>query len=101
MMGEIVGRMADFSILTSDNPRSEDPMTILAAVEDGMKRTDGEYVVIENRREAIRYALEMGREGDVIILAGKGNETYQEIMGVKYPFDEKVVVQELLDEMQA
>ncbi len=101
MMGEIVGRMADFSILTSDNPRSEDPMTILAAVEDGMKRTDGEYVVIENRREAIRYALEMGCEGDVIILAGKGNETYQEIMGVKYPFDEKVVVQELLDEMQA
>ena len=101
MMGEIVGRMADFSILTSDNPRTEDPMAILASVEEGMKNTDGEYVLIENRREAIRYALEMGREGDVIILAGKGNETYQDIMGVKYPFDEKVVVQELLDEMRA
>ena len=101
MMGEIVGRMADFSILTSDNPRTEDPMLILAAVEEGMKRTDGEYVVIENRREAIRHALEMGRTGDVIILAGKGNETYQDIMGVKHPFDEKVVVQELLDEMRA
>ena len=101
MMGEIVGRMADFSILTSDNPRTEDPMLILAAVEEGMKRTDGEYVVIENRREAIRHALEMGRAGDVIILAGKGNETYQDIMGVKHPFDEKVVVQELLDEMRA
>jgi len=100
IMGEIVGRMADFSILTSDNPRTEDPMTILAAVEEGMKQTDGEYVVIENRREAIRYALEMGREGDVIILAGKGNETYQDIMGVKHPFDEKVVVQELLEEMR-
>ena len=56
--------------------------------------------MIENRREAIRYALEMGREGDVIILAGKGNETYQDIMGVKRPFDEKVVVQELLRELQ-
>ncbi len=100
IMGEIVGRMADFSILTSDNPRTEDPMLILASVEEGMKQTDGEYVVIENRREAIRYALEMGRKGDVIILAGKGNETYQDIMGVKYPFDEKVVVQELLEEMR-
>lgn len=100
MMGEIVGRMADFSILTSDNPRTENPMDILNAIEEGMKQTDGEYVVIENRRAAIRHALEMGGEGDVIILAGKGNETYQEIMGVKYPFDEKIVVQELLDEMR-
>ena len=57
-------------------------------------------MVIKNRREAIRYALEMGREGDVIILAGKGNETYQDIMGVKRPFDEKVVVRELLSEMR-
>ena len=101
IMGEIVGRMADFSILTSDNPRTEDPMVILASIEEGMKKTDGEYVVIENRREAIRYALEMGREGDVIILAGKGNETYQDIMGVKHPFDEKIVVSELLEEMRA
>jgi len=101
LMGEIVGRMADFSILTSDNPRTEDPMLILHSIEEGMKQTDGEYVVIENRRAAIRHALEMGRNGDVIILAGKGNETYQDIMGVKYPFDEKVVVQDLLEEMRA
>ena len=100
IMGEIVGRMADFSVLTSDNPRTEDPKLILNAMEEGMKRTDGEYTVIENRREAIRFALEMGREGDVIVLAGKGNETYQDIMGVKRPFDEKVIVQELLEEMQ-
>ena len=99
--GEIVGRLADFSILTSDNPRTEDPNVILKAIEMGMKRTKGQYTVIENRREAIRYALAMGGEGDVIILAGKGNETYQEIMGVKRPFDEKVVVRELLDEMRA
>ncbi|MEG0995953.1 MAG: UDP-N-acetylmuramoyl-L-alanyl-D-glutamate--2,6-diaminopimelate ligase, partial [Clostridia bacterium] len=101
MMGEIVSRLADFSILTSDNPRTEDPNVILKSIESGMKKAKGKYVVIENRREAIRYALEMGGEGDVIILAGKGNETYQEIMGVKRPFDEKVVVRELLNEMRA
>ncbi|NLO86658.1 MAG: UDP-N-acetylmuramoyl-L-alanyl-D-glutamate--2,6-diaminopimelate ligase [Clostridiales bacterium] len=100
IMGEIVGHLADFSILTSDNPRTEDPNVILQSIEEGMQKTDGKYIVIENRREAIRYALQMGAEGDVIILAGKGNETYQDIMGVKRPFDEKVVVQELLDEMQ-
>ena len=101
IMGEIVGRMADFSVLTSDNPRTEDPDAILRSIEEGMKRTDGEYVVIENRREAIRHALEIACEGDVIVLAGKGNETYQDIMGVKRPFDEKLIVQELLEEMRA
>lgn len=100
MMGEIGGRLADYCILTSDNPRSEDPMTILAAIEKGIKPTGKPYAVIENRREAIRTALEMGREGDIIVLAGKGHETYQEIMGVKRPFDEKVIVSELLREMQ-
>ena len=100
MMGEISGRLADYSILTSDNPRTEDPMEILAAIEEGIKPTGGKYTVIENRREAIRYALEMGRDGDIIVLAGKGHETYQEIMGVKRPFDEKVVVAELLKEIR-
>ena len=100
IMGEISGKLADFSILTSDNPRTENPMDILSAIEKGIKKTDGKYVVIENRREAIRRALEMGREGDIIVLAGKGHETYQEIMGVKRPFDEKVVVAELLKEMK-
>lgn len=98
IMGEISGRLADYSILTSDNPRTEDPMEILAAIEEGIRPTGGKYTVIENRREAIRYALQMGREGDIIVLAGKGHETYQEIMGVKRPFDEKVVVAELLRE---
>jgi UDP-N-acetylmuramoyl-L-alanyl-D-glutamate--2,6-diaminopimelate ligase len=101
IMGEIGGRLADFSILTSDNPRTEDPDAILEAIEEGMKPTHGKYVVIENRREAIRYALKMGRGGDVIILAGKGHETYQDVMGVKRPFDEKVVVQELLKEIRS
>lgn len=100
IMGEIGGRLADYSILTSDNPRTEDPYAILNSVEEGIKRTKGKYTVIENRRDAIRHALQIGREGDIIILAGKGHETYQEIMGVKRPFDEKIVVAELLEEMQ-
>lgn len=101
MMGEIGGKLADLSILTSDNPRTEDPMKILEAIEAGIKPTGGKYVVIENRREAIRYALEVAEANDIIVLAGKGHETYQEINGVKHPFDEKVVVQELLEEMRA
>lgn len=99
IMGEISGRLADFSVLTSDNPRLEDPMDILHSIEEGIKRTTGPYVVIENRREAIRYAMQMGKPGDVIVLAGKGHETYQDIGGQKHPFDEKVVVREILAEM--
>ena len=98
MMGEIGGQLADLCVLTSDNPRTEDPMAILAQIEEGIKPTGKPYVVIENRREAIRYAMSIAREGDIVVLAGKGHETYQEIMGVKRPFDEKQIVQELLEE---
>ena len=101
IMGEIGGRLADFCVLTSDNPRSEDPMAILEAIEDGIRPTGKPYVVIENRTEAIRYALNMAEEGDVIVLAGKGHETYQEIKGVKHPFDEKKVVAELIRETES
>ena len=100
MMGEIAGRLADYSILTSDNPRFEDPMAILDAIEAGIRPTGAKYEVIENRREAIRQAMEMAAGGDIIVLAGKGHETYQEIRGVKHPFDEKRVVSELLVEMR-
>ena len=100
MMGEIGGRLADYCILTSDNPRTENPMVILAAIEKGIKSTRGKYEVIENRREAISRALRIAREGDVVVLAGKGHETYQEIMGIKRPFDEKAIVSELLLQIQ-
>jgi len=100
LMGEIAGRLADYCILTSNNPRYEDPYEILDMIEEGIKKTDCPYIVIENRREAIKYALKMAEESDVVILAGKGHETYQEIRGVKHPFDEKVVVAELLNEMK-
>ena len=98
IMGEISGRLSDLSIITSDNPRNEEPMTIIQSIVEGIAPTGGEYVVIENRREAIRYALSIANDQDAIVLAGKGHETYQEISGIKHPFDEKVIVQELLDE---
>ncbi len=99
MMGQIGGQLADYCILTSDNPRNEEPMAILDAIEEGIRPTGCEYIVIENRREAIRYALTHAEPGDVVVLAGKGHETYQDIKGVKHPFDEKVVVRELLEEI--
>ena len=100
IMGEAAGRYSDFCVVTSDNPRTEDPMSIIGNVLDGVNKTAVEYVVIQNRREAIKYALTHARPDDVVVLAGKGHETYQEIMNVKYPFDEKVVVAELLKEIK-
>lgn len=96
VMGEIAGKLSDFCIITSDNPRTEDPMQIILQIEDGMKKTGCAYTVIENRREAIRFALENAQTGDCIILAGKGHETYQIIGTEKRHFDEREVVQELL-----
>ena len=98
IMGEIAGRLADYVILTSDNPRTEDPFKIIAEIEGGIKRTGVAYETIESRREAIRRAMDIARPDDTIVLAGKGHETYQETGGVKRPFDEKRVVAELLAE---
>lgn len=92
IMGEIAGRLSDLSIITSDNPRTEDPEKIVREVEAGMKKTDGEYVLITDRREAIGYALGIAKKGDVIILAGKGQETYQIIGKEKFDFDERIEV---------
>ena len=91
-MGEIAGRLSDFSIITSDNPRTENPQKIVDQIEDGMKKTDGKYICITDRREAIGYALDNAKAGDVIILAGKGQETYQIIGKEKFDFDERVEV---------
>ena len=100
-MGEVSGRLADLTVVTSDNPRDEDPMDIINdIVEGGVKKTDGEYVTIPDRKEAIRYCIEQGRPGDVIVLAGKGHEDYQEIRGKKYPMDERVLIKEVLEELR-
>lgn len=96
MMGEAAGLGADYTILTSDNPRTEDPNKIIQEIEKGIKKTNGVYEIVENRRDAIEKALMMAKDGDVVILAGKGDETYQEINGVKRAFDEKKIVQEIL-----
>ena len=92
IMGEIAGRLSDFSIITSDNPRTENPVEIVNQIEAGMRKTDGEYAVIVDRREAIAHALDSAKPGDVIILAGKGQETYQIIGKEKFDFDERVEV---------
>ncbi len=99
IMGGIAGKLADFSIITSDNPRFEEPCAIINEIVPGMEASGGDYVVIENRRDAIKYALENAKSRDVIILAGKGHEDYQEICGVKHPFDEKVITAGLMEEL--
>lgn len=96
-MGEVSGRLADLTVITSDNPRDEEPMDILADIRTGIRRTEGRYVEICDRREAIAYVISHAEEGDVIVLAGKGHEDYQEIRGKKYPMDERVIIRELLD----
>lgn len=100
-MGEVSGRLADLTIITSDNPRFEKPEDIMADIETGMKKTEGKYIKIPDRKEAIAYAIHHGEPGDVIVLAGKGHEDYQEIEGKKYPMDERVLIQEILDEDRA
>ncbi len=96
IMGEIGGRHADYVVVTSDNPRTENPMDIISEVEQGVKRTGTSYTVIENRRDAIGHALSFAKENDIIVIAGKGHENYQEINGVKHHFDDKEIVEELL-----
>ncbi len=95
-MGEVSGSLADLSIITSDNPRDEDPQAIIDDIKTGIAKTDGAYVEIIDRKEAIRYAITHGKPKDVIVLAGKGHEDYQEIKGVKYPMDERDLIAEIL-----
>lgn len=95
-MGEVSSKLADLTIVTSDNPRNEKPEDILADIVTGVEKADGKYITIINREEAIRYAIEHAEEGDVIVLAGKGHEDYQEICGKKYPMDERVIVADIV-----
>lgn len=96
-MGEVSGRLADFTVITSDNPRFEEPKAIMEDIKIGIGKTDGKYVEICDRREAIAYCLSNAKEGDLIVLAGKGHEDYQEIKGIKYPMDEREIIQKLLE----
>lgn len=97
-MGEVSGKLADLTIITSDNPRFEEPQDIIEDIKIGIGRTDGKYVEICDRKEAIAYAIDHGEPGDIIVLAGKGHEDYQEIKGVKYPMDERDLIRDILKE---
>ena len=99
MMGEISGKKADFTFITTDNPRTEDPEKIVEQIEEGIKKTKGKYKVIVDRVEAITEAIKMATKKDIIVLAGKGHEPYQEINGVKYPFDERIIVKEIIEKL--
>jgi len=99
IMGEIAGRIADYSIVTSDNPRTEDPEAITKDIEEGISKTKGKYEVIVDRRQAIEKAISMANKKDIVILAGKGHEPYQEVDHKIYPFDERLIVREIIEEM--
>lgn len=97
-MGEISSRLADYTIVTSDNPRFENPLDIINDIVLGVKKADGQYITIAERKAAIRHAIVNAHDGDVIILAGKGHEDYQEIEGVKYKMDERDLIKEIISE---
>lgn len=99
-MGEISGKIADFTIITSDNPRTEVPEQIVKDIEVGMKKTNGKYKCIVDRTEAIKEAILMAVKNDIIVLAGKGHETYQEINHVKHPYDERDIIKNIMDEIK-
>ena len=100
IMGEISGVIADFTFITSDNPRTEDPEKIVKQIEEGMKKTKGKYKVVVDRTEAIKEAIKMATKRDIIVLAGKGHEPYQEINGKKLPFDERIIVRDIIEKIK-
>ncbi len=98
LMGEAAAKKCDFSVLTSDNPRYEDPLDIISEIEKGYRRFSMKYIVVPDREKAICYALEHLQKGDVLLVAGKGGEEYQEIMGIKYPFDDNDIIEKIKKE---
>lgn len=97
-MGEVSSKLADLTVVTSDNPRNEEPMDIINDILVGVHKADGEYVTIPDRKEAIAYCMENAEDGDIVVLAGKGHEDYQEIRGVKHHMDERELIAEIIRE---
>ena len=97
-MGEVSSKLADLTVVTSDNPRDEEPEAIIEDILVGVQKADGEYVTIPDRKEAIRYCMVNAQDGDVVVLAGKGHEDYQEIKGKKYHMDERELIAEIIEE---
>jgi UDP-N-acetylmuramoyl-L-alanyl-D-glutamate--2,6-diaminopimelate ligase len=99
IMGEIAGKYADFSIITSDNPRFEEPYSIISEIEKGHRKESLNYITIQNRYIATGYGIEMLKEGDTLVLTGKGGEEYQEIMGIKTRYSDIETVKEIISKM--
>ena len=97
-MGEVSATYADLTVVTSDNPRFEEPLDIIEDIVIGVKRGFGNYAIIPDRKEAIRYCMLHGEKDNIIVLAGKGHETYQEIKGVKYAMDERDLIRQIMTE---
>jgi UDP-N-acetylmuramoyl-L-alanyl-D-glutamate--2,6-diaminopimelate ligase len=95
-MGEISGEIADFTVITSDNPRFEEPMDIIHDIEKGVLKRTKNFVAIEDRIAGIEYALKFAKKGDVVLIAGKGAEKYQEVLGIKHPYNDKDTIEEIL-----
>ena len=101
-MGEVSGKLADLTIITSDNPRFEEPLDIIEDIKTGISKTTGKHVDIPDRKEAMKICNQKNAQnGDIIVLAGKGHEDYQEIKGVKYPMDERVLIKEVVKELES
>lgn len=98
LMGEAVAKTADFAILTSDNPRYEDPMDIISGIEKGYRPVSTKYVIVPERERAVEYAIGMLKEGDILLVAGKGGEDYQEIMGIKYLLNDNDLIKKTIKE---
>lgn len=96
LMGEVAAKYADFVIVTSDNPRYEDPYEIIAQIEKGVKKSDKKYVAVTDREIAIEYALNLLGEGDILLVAGKGGENYQDVMGIKHSYNDNTVIKKLI-----
>jgi UDP-N-acetylmuramoyl-L-alanyl-D-glutamate--2,6-diaminopimelate ligase len=97
-MGNISARIADYSVITSDNPRTENPDKIIAQIVSNLPH-GAKYVCISERREAIQHAITTAKSGDVVVIAGKGHEDYQEIHGKRFPFDDRIVASDILESL--
>ena len=95
-MGKISGEFADFTVITTDNPRFEDPMDIIWQIEAGINETAGEYVIIQERKDAVKYALSSAKKGDTVLIAGKGSEKYQDVLGIKRVYNDKDTVEDIM-----
>ena len=96
LMGAVAAKYADFCIITSDNPRYEDPYDIIREIEDGVRPSGKSYVTVTDRETATEYALNLLKEGDVLLVAGKGGENYQEIMGIKHSYNDNTVIKNII-----